>query len=69
MSDPVNAAIDRLRAARGPQNPEERSELRDEVRILAALLIAEELSSIADALTTALKGIDAAIQALNQEDP
>lgn len=64
--DHVLAAVDKLRTARGPENPNERAELRDEVRILAALLIAEELSSIADSMAIAAKGIDSAIASLSR---
>lgn len=54
---PANEAHKALIAARGPDSPEERAELREEVRITALLLVAQELEFLSDALSTTAERI------------
>ena len=76
MTSPANAAHEALMQSRGPDEPEDRHELREEVRITALLLVAQELeflsnafSSLAQSIEKVVNSVDAVIQREIREDP
>jgi hypothetical protein len=57
--DQINEAHKALLASRGPDHPEDRHELREEVRITALLIVAQELEFLSTALTAVAERIQA----------
>jgi hypothetical protein len=75
MTRPAEALLQQLTQARGPEDPDERHERRQEILLMVLILISQELEFASDALTriaasvqTGRERVDTALAALMNEN-